>query len=70
MSEDELQTYREKNQINLIGYTSTSKNQNIALKFAFMEQTDEKIPVVLEIEFHGQKGLIEMSSEYSAFPGE
>ena len=35
-----------------------------------MTPEPEKLPVVLEIEFHGSKGLFEMSADYTSYPGE
>ena len=70
MSSQELNSYQPNSKINLIGYTSTSKSFNCALDFAFMELTEEKVPVVFEINFEGQTGLFEMSAGYSAFPQE
>lgn len=56
--------------MNLIGYTSTSKNIDCALDFAFENLKEDQLPVVFEIEFKGQFGLFEYTPEYTAFPQE
>ena len=35
-----------------------------------MSPEEGKSPVVLEIEFHGNKGIFEMSAPYTSYPGE
>ena len=35
-----------------------------------MELTDDKLPVVLEIDFRGKEGLFELTHGYTAYPGE
>ena len=56
--------------INLIGYTSTSKQFFIAHEFAFNDLNEHQVPVIYEIEFQGTSGLFELSSGYTAFEGE
>ena len=56
--------------MHLIGYTSTSKDFDVALSFAFNDIQDEQVPVVYEINFKGQAGLFEMTDAYSAFSDE
>ena len=62
--------------IHLMGYTSTSLNQQVAIEFALGEKPDGsmpddgKVPVVFEIDFKGQKGLFEMTDGFSAYPNE
>ena len=60
------------NKIHLMGYTSTSKSFDLALDFAQigLNTIDERIPVVFEITFKGSIGLFELTSEYTAYPGE
>ena len=56
--------------MHLIGYTSTTKNYKIAQSFAFQNITEDQIPVIFEIEFHGEVGLFELDDEFTAYPGE
>ena len=53
-----------------MGYTSTSKNFEKALEFAFVDCSGEQVAVVFEIYFHGQSGLFEMDDSISAYSGE
>ena len=53
-----------------MGYTSTSKDFNVAKKFALQDLRDDQIPVIFEIEFKGQTGLFELTPDYTAYPGE
>ena len=65
-----VEGYKPSGTVNLVGYTSTSKDKQTALNFAFTNYSDESTPVVFEIEFHGKKGLFEMTDDYTAYPGE
>ena len=57
--------------MHLTGYTSTSPNKNVALKFAFTETSDpEKYPVLLEIDFCSKKGMIRLGADCTAYEGE
>ena len=62
LRQSDLNLYQPGETINLIGYTSTSKQYKTAVKFAYSDLMDEFVPVVFEIEFHGQQGLFELSS--------
>ena len=53
-----------------MGYTSTSLDIRVAKKFANFDLKDDEMPVIYEISFHGQKGLFQLTSEFTAFPGE
>ena len=72
MSQEEFSEYREGARINLVGYTSTTKSRETAIKFAFEDLGEgvAKIPVVFDIEFHGPTGLLELTDDYTAYPGE
>ena len=54
----------------MLGYTSTSKLFNTALKFAFDDLKEDKFPVVFEIVFKGYSGLFELINGYTAYPEE
>ena len=66
-----MDEYQVGSNISLRGYTSSTKNYDIAEKFAL---TSNKkfglVPVIYEIHFSGNNGLFEMSSGYSAFQDE
>lgn len=70
MDQDQLSTFEISKTINLIGYTSTTKNKKTALGFAFMNKAVGKKPVLFEIDFHGKQGRFELSDEFTAYPGE
>ena len=72
MTQNDLKFYVPGIKINLVGYTSTSKGFDRALKFALSSnnQKEDLIPVVFEINFYGQQGLFEMTKGYTAFPNE
>ena len=46
--------------INLKGYTSTSKDFSIALKFSLSDLKEGQMSVVYHIDFHKDKGLFDM----------
>ena len=54
-----------------MGYTSTSLDPAIAAKFSASESEQAapngKVPVLFKIEFHGSKGLFEMTEGYSQY---
>ena len=56
--------------INLTGYTSTSKDFDIAKNFAVKYLQKDDLPVIYSINFYGEKGLFELSPGYTAYPGE
>ena len=65
--------------VNLLGYTSTSLQKETAIYFAFKNNhspaqnnssCSPQIPIVFEILFHGNKGLLQLPSDCSAFPSE
>ena len=57
--------------VHLTGYTSTSPNLKVALNFAFADSKDKfKLPVLLEIHFCSNKGLLRLGRECTAFVGE
>lgn len=70
LKKEEIAMYLPGETTNLIGYTSTSKKMEMALRFAFLDCTADRIPVLFIIEFHGQHGLFEMTSAYTAFEDE
>lgn len=56
--------------LHLVGYTSTTKELSVAWKFALKDIKQGQMPVIFKIEFKGQKGIFEMTNEYTAYPGE
>lgn len=42
----------------------------MALEFAISKQTDDKVSIVFEIDFRGDKGLFKLTGDYSAYPEE
>ena len=56
--------------MNLLGYTSTSKDICKAKSFAFSNCNGDKVPIVLEITFKGCSGLFELTKGYSAYADE
>ena len=69
MPKTEVEKLEEGSITSLLGYTSTSKDFNIALEFAFNNEKNE-IPVIFEILFKGSTGLFQLTSDFSAYPGE
>lgn len=70
LKEYEADSYLPKDTINLLGYTSTSKDINNALEFAFVERREDQIPVLFEICFKGNTGLFELKTGYTAYDDE
>lgn len=70
LTRDEVDTYRVGQNMHLRGYTSSSSNINVALKYALYQAQAWEIPVLFEIEFNGSQGLFAVSDEYGAFEGE
>ena len=74
MKKKDYEDYKEKannnEPINLTGYTSTSKDIEVAVRFALNDLTEDKLAVIFVLDFKSQKGLFEMSKGYTAFPGE
>ena len=66
----DIESFNKGEIINLQGYTSTSKNFKVALAFSLEEPIEGHVAVVYEINFHGSKGLFEMSKGYSSFSEE
>ena len=56
--------------IHLTGYTSTTKNFEVARNFAFADLKEDRVAVIYQIDFKGTCGLFEMTDEYTAYPGE
>ena len=56
--------------MNLLGYTSTSRDFDTALKFSFQDLNIDKVPVVFKIEFRGSQGLFELTLDCTAYPEE
>ena len=52
--------YKPGSSVNLVGYTSTSKDMQIAVGFAIHMCKQDEVPVVLEIKFESQYGFIEL----------
>ena len=61
MNREQLKKYEAGEIVNLMGYTSTTKQFKTALKFALDNLKDDLVPVVFEIEFHGLEGLFHMT---------
>lgn len=57
-----------------MGYTSTSQDRAVAIRFATKESEEAasngKVPVLFEIQFHGSKGLFLMTEGYSHYAQE
>ena len=70
LTPDEANGYIVGNKTHLTGYTSTSRFLGVALGFAFMEQSEYSIPVVLEIDFQKDTGFFELTEEFTAYPEE
>ena len=66
----EVADYAPGSKIQLPGYTSTSKQFEIAHTFAFNKLKDHEVPVIFEIIFNGNSGLFELTQEFSAYPEE
>ena len=56
--------------MNLLGYTSTSKEFEIALEFALNDLKSYLIPVVFEILFKGNSGFFHLSEGFTAYEEE
>ena len=54
----------------MTGYTSTSRDEEIAKRFALDSVPEDHYPVVFHIEFKSERGLFDMSADYSAYPDE
>ena len=54
---------------NLIGYTSTSEKLSVAIQFLDISDGDsnDKIPVIFKITFKGDKGLLKLTEDCTAF---
>ena len=50
----ELDNYKEGNLINLTGFTSSSMDKNVAIKFAIENEVDDQTAVVFHIKFKGK----------------
>lgn len=61
MTQDEIDAFEPGTSTHLIGYTSTSKQFEVALAFAIEDLKFNQKPVIFEIEFVGQNGLFEMT---------
>ena len=71
LSEVELNSkYQKGKRVRLVGYQSTTKDEDLAKHFALDGLKDDQVPVLLMIEFHDKRGLLELSSGCSAFPEE
>ena len=70
LDRDEIDLYTVGSIVNLTGYTSSSKKKDNALKFTLFNDSNDKIPVLFQIDFKGDRGLFEMSYGFSAYPGE
>ena len=70
MKKFQVDSYKLGSKIHLLGYTSTSLKAYEAKKFAVSDKDDGKVAVVFVIEFRGQKGLFEMTRDYTAYPDE
>ena len=66
----EVEDYKPGSKINLPGYTSTSKDIDVAIYFAFKYLKEDQVPVILSIKFKGNSGLFELTKSYSAYPSE
>ena len=70
MSPVEVEQYAKSELIQLVGYTSTSKQLDKALEFALVKCLPDQVPVVFEIYFKGKSGLFELDDRITAYPGE
>ena len=70
LTEVELEQYNQGYRTNLLGYTSTSLDFKIALKFCFKRLDNQRVPVVFEISFKGSNGLFQLTDDFSAYPDE
>ena len=67
------ETFTAGSKVHLLGYTSTSTNPAVAIKFATKAQETSgggKVSVIFCIEFRGSQGLFRMSSGYSHYADE
>ena len=53
----EVEQFEEGSTTNLLGYTSTSKDKQTALRFAYKYLKEDQTPVLFEIAFKGSSGL-------------
>ena len=58
LMQTEIDSFETGKSYNLTGFTSTSRHRDIALGFALTDQTETFLPVLLEIQFSGQLGLL------------
>ena len=65
-----MSDYKVGERIHLPGYTSTSKDVNVAVNFAFKHLKEDQVPVILDITFKGNSGLFELTEGFSAYPDE
>ena len=70
MSPEIVEAYAAGIPINLTGYTNCCQMFKTALMFAFKDCSDEQVPVVFQIRFNGAMGLLELTDEVTAYPGE
>ena len=70
MPQDEVDFFQKDQIITLQGYTSTSKDLQVALQFSLDKPMESLASIVYEINFYGNKGLFEMSSGFSFFDDE
>ena len=76
LGEDEITQYWVGAKVHLMGYTSTSLDQDIAIKFATQSQdfsrssSKGKEPVVFRIQFRGSQGLFKLSDGFSHYAEE
>ena len=71
LTPSEIQAHAPRKKICLQGYTSTSKDRQVAFNFATDRIADGKVAVLYEIEFKGTQGIFFMSSRnFSAHPEE
>ena len=71
LAPSEIRAHVPRKKICLQGYTSTSKDRQVALNFATDRIAEGKVAVIYEIEFKGTQGIFFMSSrDFSAHPEE
>ena len=70
LTDSELEAYQVGSRVHLRGYTSSSKQEDVAKVFACSELSSTQRPVVFKITFYGNYGLLELSNESSAFKDE
>ena len=71
LNPSEIKDRTEGKKICLQGYTSASKDRQVAVDFATDRIADGKVAVIYEIEFKGTQGIFFMSSrKFSAHPEE